>query len=787
MFLLAHGARETLINNPGAVYDGIDFTGIIARVKEPTAVDKTAADFIIPSTYREHDGRSHDVQRQRGQYRMLCVDVDTGNPKKEDLVEAIEAVCGRVAILIYSSSGATKAEPKWRALIPLLQTLTGEEYEDAQAALFDMLAARNIQCDPALARCGQPVFLPNIPWDKRKPDGRPIFYDTFIQRDRALDLAGSRLQEEIIARKKREQQAAEQAAADRQAREQERAKRRLDMPHEVDPVEEFNARHSIADLLEKYGYDRRGSSSHYRSPLQTSGSYATRDYVTHWVSLSSTDAGNGLGRAKTLGPHSYTWGDAFDLYAFFEHGGDMRAAVRAYGAELRAQTLLPAPTQPADSLDDFDMMPTPVEEDAAPEAVAKPAEGNANACSPEDTFDEAPDNTPDDIPTADPPPDEDAWPTIFDRFDASSIPRRRWVYGFDYVRSYVSVLASAGGIGKSSLVTVEALAIATGRELLGTKVKEQANVWLVNLEDTADEMHMRTLAAMKHYSLKPADVAGKLFVDGEDTFQLTLAAESRDGLLKNDAMLSAMIERVRKHDIGVVVFDPFVSTHLVNENSNSSIQSVVAMLRKLARDANCSVMLVHHVRKGNGDDANVDSIRGAGALIGAARAARVINRVTEEDALRLGVDPAEARSIFRVDDGKANLAPPAHAASYRRMIPVEIENGEWIGVAVAYSMPDAFDGMSAKDARKVQDAVAEAYDAGKPLRENPRSRDYIGLKIAELMELDMDDKAVKGRVAAIYREWKKTGVLVAETIHDVRQGRDITIVAVGERVSLHDM
>jgi hypothetical protein len=309
----------------------------------------------------------------------------------------------------------------------------------------------------------------------------------------------------------------------------------------------------------------------------------------------------------------------------------------------------------------------------------------------------------------------------------------------------------------------------------------------VNLEDTADEMHMRTLAAMKHYGLKPADVAGKLFVDGEDTFQLTLAAESRDGLLKNDAMLDAMIERVRKHEIGVVVFDPFVSTHLVNENSNSSIQSVVAMLRKLARDANCSVMLVHHVRKGNGDDANVDSIRGAGALIGAARAARVINRVTEEDALRLGVDPAEARSIFRVDDGKANLAPPAHAASYRRMIPVEIENGEWIGVAVAYSMPDAFDGMSAKDARKVQDAVAEAYDAGKPLRENPRSRDYIGIKIAELMELDMDDKAVKGRVAAIYREWKKTGVLVAETIHDVRQGRDITIVAVGERVSLHDM
>ena len=684
-FLLAHGARNTLINNPGAEYDGIDFLGIMHRVRVPTAADKTEADFIIPSLYRKHDGRSHETQRRLGQYRMLVLDIDEGHPSKADVLDAVHDILGRCATIIYSSASSTRAEPKWRVLIPIKQTLTGAEYEDTQATLFDLMATKGIKCDPALARCGQPVFLPNIPADRRKANGDPLYYENVVVKDKTFDLEGSRVEVEMHARQQREQLAAEQAAADRQAREQERAQRRLSRPQEADPVEEFNTRHAIADLLEKYGYDRRGSSSHYRSPMQTSGSYATRDYGTHWVSLSATDAANGLGRAKTLGPHSYTWGDAFDLFAYFEHGGDMKAAVRAYGAELRAQALLPAPQQPADGLDDFDMVPTPVDEDAAAPAVAEALEQDVEA-----------DVAESDIPAADPPSEPKEWPTPLDTFDASQIPRRQWIYGFDYVRNYVSVLASAGGVGKSSLVTVEAIAIATGRELLGVKVKQRSNVWLVNLEDPVDEMHMRTLAAMKHYGIKPADVRGRLFIDGEDTFRMTLAAESRDGILTNDALLDMMIAKVRERDIGVIIFDPFVSTHNVNENSNSSIQQVVAMMRKLARETAASILLVHHVRKGNGDDAGIDSVRGAGSLIGAARAARVINKVTEDDAVKLGVAPLEARGIFRVDDGKANLAPPAHAAVYRRMVSVEIDNGEWVGVCVPFDVPDEWEGMNEK-------------------------------------------------------------------------------------------
>jgi RecA-family ATPase len=384
-------------------------------------------------------------------------------------------------------------------------------------------------------------------------------------------------------------------------------------------------------------------------------------------------------------------------------------------------------------------------------------------------------------------PTEDAteqnWPTPYEMFDALTLPRREWVYGYDYIKKYISVTASAGGIGKTSAIIVEALAIATGKDLLGTPVKEQANVWIINLEDPISEMQMRTIAAMQHYNLKPDDIKGRLFIDGEDTMQITLAAEGRDGLITNNDMLAAMIRVIKQNKIGVVILDPFVSAHLVNENNNGSIQAVVAMLRKLARDTNSSVQLVHHIRKTNGEDATIDSVRGAGSLIGAARAARVINRITPDDAIALGVDEHEALGIFAVDDGKANLAPPSDKRIYRRMQSVEIANGEHIGVATEFKLPDMFDGVTANDLREVQKKVAEAERNKDPYRADIRADDWIGNLIAEQLNLDLDKPKDKAKVKTIVTAWIKSNSLKIEQVPSTRLGRDVKAVIVGDMVN----
>jgi hypothetical protein len=345
------------------------------------------------------------------------------------------------------------------------------------------------------------------------------------------------------------------------------------------------------------------------------------------------------------------------------------------------------------------------------------------------------------------------------------------------------VLASAGGVGKTSLQIVEALAIVTGRPLLGEEVKERTNVYIVNLEDPLEEIQRRVLAAMKHYDIHPDEVRGKLFVNAGRDFSLKFGIQTREGVLPNTKLVEYLCRKIPEKQIGCVFIDPFVGAHSINENDNMAVNSIVAEIRRVADEAKCAIGLVHHIRKGNGEDASIDSVRGAGSLIGAARAARVVNRMSPDEAARIGIDEAEARSIFRVDDGKANLAPPADAAVYRKMIGVKIANGEWIGVCVPFTLPDAFDGISGKDAKAAQQVVANAHSNGEPLRESSQSANWVGIPIAEMLGIDIADKKGKSKISSVLKTWIRTNVLAVEKVFDQKKGRDVPVVVVGEWIN----
>lgn len=381
-----------------------------------------------------------------------------------------------------------------------------------------------------------------------------------------------------------------------------------------------------------------------------------------------------------------------------------------------------------------------------------------------------------------PKPLDAAWPTQYDFFDEAALRPRQWVYGKHYLRQFVSVLASAGGIGKTSLQIVEALAIATGKPLLGEVVHEPCNVWIINLEDPMDEMQRRILAAMKHYQITPEEVRGKLFVDAGRDFSMSFASQTREGVLPNKALVEHLLKRIPELQIGAVFIDPFVGAHQINENDNMAVNAVVAQVREVADKTNCAIGLVHHIRKGNGEDATIDSVRGAGSLIGAARAARVINRISEADVEKYGIDPAIAKSVFRVDDGKANLAPPAEGAVFRRMEGVKLGNGEWVGVALTFELPEAFAGVSVKDLIAVQNEVWRRCTSGRPPRFSDQSgHDWVGHIVAEMLSLDAEDD--KRRIKKILSEWVKNGALVKAELEDEHRKKR-PCVEVGEWASV---
>lgn len=344
-FLTANGSRDshavTLADGThngspraGKPYRRISWADIRRMVDSPSATEKNDAPFVILSTYAACDGRTHDVQRERGVFGGLAVDIDAGNPTLSEVRAAVEAVTGGAMAEIYSSSSASPDVRKWRVLIPLATPVAGADYLDTQTALFDLLAAHGLTCDPALARAAQPVYLPNVPPARRGEDGQPLFYQSAHVEGPLLELvAGSAVVEARAAL--RNQRAADEAAqaARSEAYREKRAAYVAATGDDFDPIAHYNATHTVASALAQYRFERRksGKGAHYRSPLSKSGSYSTEDRGDHWITVSAWAHDHNVGRTSRNGNR---YGTAFDLFVAFEHGGDVRAAIKAYAAEM---------------------------------------------------------------------------------------------------------------------------------------------------------------------------------------------------------------------------------------------------------------------------------------------------------------------------------------------------------------------------------------------------------------------------------------------------------------------
>ena len=328
-FLTANGSFDSHKNKPGVPYETIGWEGIDRLMDSPAAVEKALAPIVILSDYNANDGRVFAVQREHGSYGGLAVDIDRGSPTLDQLLAAVQAVVGNVRLRIYSSATATAEMRKWRVLIPLASPLPGCDYTETQHALFSLLGSRGLLCDGALARTGQLIYLPNVPPGKRGADGKPLFYVSRQVEGPLLELGPDCAVVRVV-----QETRARQAAAAAEAKNRSSFAGNGGLPG---PIAQFNAKHSVANLLGEYGFEKdegyanAGDDSKpiakYRHPDKgTSGSPSMGDYGDHWVCLSDWARAEGLGRPAESGYH---WGDAFDLYKFFRHGNDEKAAVRA--------------------------------------------------------------------------------------------------------------------------------------------------------------------------------------------------------------------------------------------------------------------------------------------------------------------------------------------------------------------------------------------------------------------------------------------------------------------------
>ncbi|USU09989.1 helicase RepA family protein [Sphingomonadaceae bacterium OTU29MARTA1] len=253
--------------------------------------------------------------------------------------------------------------------------------------------------------------------------------------------------------------------------------------------------------------------------------------------------------------------------------------------------------------------------------------------------------------------------------DPRTLPRRPWVWGRWLLRSTVTAIVAPGGVGKSSFVGSMLLSLASAREdILGKTVWAGAKtVWYWNLEDTLDELEMQLTAAAMFHRVGSSECDGRIYLDsGPEGSELCIAIQAENGFQIAVPVVEALVAELIARAVDVLVIDPFVSSHSINENDNGAIDAVAKTWARIAKRANCAIVLVHHSRKLGGEKVSAESARGGSSLIAAARVTLVLNRMDMREAEQFGIsDDSERRRLFTVQDDKSNRAPATKAQWFR--------------------------------------------------------------------------------------------------------------------------
>ncbi len=267
-------------------------------------------------------------------------------------------------------------------------------------------------------------------------------------------------------------------------------------------------------------------------------------------------------------------------------------------------------------------------------------------------------------------------------YELVNIPPREWVLGSRLIAGYVTVTVAPGGTGKSMYSLLEALSIATGEPLCGAIPHKQGKVLVYNTEDPRDEI-LRRLVGLCLYHNIDLSALDNVYIESGIEQPLVVAKEVRGQGVTFTKRAKEFEAICKSEQFVAITLDPFVRTHRINENDNSQMDTVVNYFSRIAMRTGAAVSLIHHTRKAASGDTvagNVDTARGASALVDAARIASTLTSMSLKEAEAMGIAQDQRFRHLRLDNAKGNMAPPATAATWFTMSSQNLANGDSVGV-----------------------------------------------------------------------------------------------------------
>jgi len=113
--------------------------------------------------------------------------------------------------------------------------------------------------------------------------------------------------------------------------------------------------------------------------------------------------------------------------------------------------------------------------------------------------------------------------------------------------------------------------------------------------------------------------------------------------LDNPAHQLALAHTLRQLRPGLLVLDPLVRLHRLDENDAREVSGLLGYLRELQRTFNLAIVVVHHARKRTAASPG-EALRGSSDLYAWTDVTASLSRVRDEDELLLRVEHRSARS-----------------------------------------------------------------------------------------------------------------------------------------------
>ena len=218
-------------------------------------------------------------------------------------------------------------------------------------------------------------------------------------------------------------------------------------------------------------------------------------------------------------------------------------------------------------------------------------------------------------PEARPPNLAMQWADLSER-----IPQEReWAIDHWLGMGHVTLLAGAGGLGKTSIAQAMGSCISLHRDYLdNVGTKRRVLMWAC--EDDETELWRRQIA-IAHSIQEPLQSFQDEFLlhsyDGEDVELCCL----REGVVTVSPMLKVLSEQIGDYGARVVILDNIARLYGCSENDRHQVTSFIAMLTNAARSTGAAVLLLGHPAKATGSEYS-----GSTAWEGAVRARLYLGR-----------------------------------------------------------------------------------------------------------------------------------------------------------------